>query len=167
MANPDKKSQEHTQKTNSNPLQEPWKEIGMTEQDYKAMMSSDNHARHAEANSSKNKPWEQVGMTEQDYKAMMSDNNPRTQTVSTYQNQPTRHTTNNSPQKDWEKIGMTEQDYKAMMSDSNPRTQTASTYQTQSVKPTTTQVKNDITNIKNPTYLYNEDDIKNIRSKYR
>lgn len=115
MANPDKKSQDHTQKTNSNLLQEPWKEIGMTEQDYKAMMSSDNHARHAEANSSKNKPWEQVGMTEQDYKAMMSD--------------------------------------------SNPRIQTASTYQNQSVKPTT-QVKNDITNIKNPTYLYNEDDIK-------
>ncbi len=25
MANPDQKSQEHTQKTNSNPLQEPWK----------------------------------------------------------------------------------------------------------------------------------------------
>ncbi|WP_419234948.1 hypothetical protein [Rickettsia endosymbiont of Nabis limbatus] len=55
MVNPDQKSQEHTQKTNSNPLQEPWKKIGMTEQDYKTMMSSDSHARHAAAYSSQNK----------------------------------------------------------------------------------------------------------------
>ncbi|HJD65007.1 MAG TPA: hypothetical protein LFW10_02485 [Rickettsia endosymbiont of Diachasma alloeum] len=38
----------------------------MTEQDYKTMISSDSHARHAAAYSSQNKPWEQLGMTEQD-----------------------------------------------------------------------------------------------------